>query len=61
MSTARAHAKSLILTWFDKGEPTVLQRRRFAADVDRFFDELAKRSNWCECLSTLLGSVDKVA
>lgn len=61
MSTARAQSKTLILTWFDKREPTALQRQRFAADVDRFFDALAKRANWCECLSTLLddeGAVD---
>ncbi|THV22939.1 hypothetical protein [Peteryoungia ipomoeae] len=54
MSSARVQAKSLILTWFDKREPTALQRGRFAADVDRFFDALAKRTNWCECISTLL-------
>lgn len=54
MSAARAHAKSLILAWFDKSKRTALQRKRFAADIDRFFDAIVARANWCECLSTLL-------
>lgn len=61
MSIERARAKARILEWFDKGRPTKLQRRDFAADIDRFFEALAYRSHWCECMSVLLddkGTVD---
>ena len=54
MTGARARAKSLILAWFDKGQPNRVQRQRFARDVDRFFDSIAMRPHWHECLSTLL-------
>lgn len=50
----RAKAKTLIMRWFDGGQPSAALRRRFSQDVDRFFDEIANRKDWSECLSTLV-------
>jgi len=54
MTVARARAKSVILAWFDKGQPSKPERQRFARDIDRFFETIAARPHWRECLSTLL-------
>src|SRR4051794_23130098 len=54
MKSERARAKTLIFKWFDEGRPSAALRRRFSADVDRFFDEILKREDWAECLTTLL-------
>jgi hypothetical protein len=54
MTVARARAKSRILAWFDKRQPDQKERQRFAHDIDLFFETVAARSQWCECLSTLL-------
>ncbi len=54
MTVARARAKSLILAWYDKGQPSVPARKRFARDIDRFFETIATRQHWRECRSTLL-------
>lgn len=54
MTRARAKAKTVILSWYDSGRPDPDQRRRFAADIDRFFDEIVRRTDWWECISTLL-------
>lgn len=54
MNIARARAKSMILAWFDKGKLPRPLRAGVAADIDRFFDTIAERSHWHECLSTLL-------
>jgi hypothetical protein len=54
MSVGRARAKSLILAWLDKRHPARSLRTRVAADIDRFFDTIAERPHWHECLSTLL-------
>lgn len=52
--TARARAKTLILSWFDKGRPSAELRKRFSSDVDRFFETIAARNDWRECLTTVL-------
>lgn len=54
MSKVRARAKSLVLAWYDKGRPSPRARQRFSHDVDRFFEALASRNYWRECISTLL-------
>lgn len=61
MKSERARAKTLILKWFDEGRPSAGLRRRFSDDVDRFFDEIRKREDWAECLTTLLGDADSPA
>lgn len=60
MTVARARAKSLILAWLDKRRPSKSQRQRFARDIDCFFDTIAARSHWQECLSTLLDDKGQV-
>ena len=55
MNTERARAKSLILDWFDASAPEPMGRRRLSIGIDAFFDEIARRSTWSECLSTMLG------
>ena len=52
--TARARAKTLILSWFDKGQPSAELRKRFSRDVDVFFETIAARNDWRECLTTVL-------
>jgi hypothetical protein len=54
MKSERARAKTLVLKWFDQGRPNAVLRRRFSSDVDRFLDEILKREDWAECLTTLL-------
>jgi hypothetical protein len=55
MSNDRARAKTLILKWFDGGNSEPAVRGRLSAGIDRFFDEIAKRESWSECISTILG------
>ncbi|MBB5722094.1 hypothetical protein FHS72_001718 [Loktanella ponticola] len=51
---SRSKAKTTILNWYDKGEPTKADRALFAKDIDLFFEELSAREHWGECLSTCL-------
>ncbi|HME20215.1 MAG TPA: hypothetical protein VKI44_02415 [Acetobacteraceae bacterium] len=55
METERARAKAMVLKWFDGGAPEPRARRQLSTGIDRFFDEISKRSAWSECLSTMLG------
>lgn len=55
MTNDRARAKTLILKWFDGGKAEPAARRRLSAGIDRFFEEIAKRESWFECMSTVLG------
>ena len=54
MTDDRARAKAVILRWFDQGQPEQSARRRLSSGIDRFFDEIAERELWSECISTLL-------
>jgi hypothetical protein len=56
MNSERARAKASILKWFDHGASKPTIRRRLSTGIDAFFDEIAKRSSWSECISTLLGN-----
>lgn len=51
---SRARAKALILTWYDRGNPTPERRKLFSSDVDRFFDTIELRNDWRERITTLL-------
>ena len=54
MTDDRARAKAVILRWFDQGQPEQSARRRLSSGIDRFFNEIAERESWSECISTLL-------
>ncbi len=55
MTKQTARAKSLILKWFDdSGQPSGL-RGRLSSGIDRFFEEIAKRDQWSENMTVLLG------
>jgi hypothetical protein len=56
MANDRARAKTIILRWFDEGYNDPPMRRKLSAGIDRFFDEIAKRELWSECITTLLGN-----
>lgn len=51
---ARSKAKTEILKWYDRGQPTQSERVRFSKDIDLFFDTISQREHWNESLSTLL-------
>lgn len=55
MPPSKAHAKALILEWFDRsGQPTAI-RGKVSSGIDRFLDEILKRDSWSECMTVLLG------
>lgn len=60
MKETRARAKSLILHWCDKRSYPATARKAVGRDIDRFFDELHLRQDWCECITTLLDGSESV-
>lgn len=50
----RNKAKTEILKWYDRAQPTQSERVRFSRNIDLFFDTISQREHWNECLSTLL-------
>lgn len=57
---SRGKAKTTILKWYDKGQPTRTERVRFARSIDLFFDTISEREHRKEILSTLLADDGKV-
>jgi hypothetical protein len=54
MSNQTARAKSLILKWFDDSDQPAAMRGKLSSGIDRFFDEIARRDTWSECMTVLL-------